>query len=293
MTEFCHCEAQINLSLKYSIDIILLLWGMEMISYLANDNSIIFSNQGIIHFGKLSESKYNLIIINPFEYDNLKIFGDICNKINDIYAGNLIDNEKLILRLSCPDFEMINKFQKLFEILNKYGFEQIEFISSSIKYNILLENMLKEQKASLCIKLIYGKKLDNLSLKNLKTYLEKAKNKKDINVHCVIKDIESINDKELQNFITSMYKIGISKIGLRLDEKYLDRNIKITFPDKINVVLNNFFNTASKYSFYLDERNKEQNIFIKKLCEIKQPKKLTIKEKIKRKLLKCGDNYEI
>ena len=244
-----------------------------MSTVLADKNSIVFSAQGIVHCGVLSENKYNLIVINPFEYNNRVILNNICNQIKNFYSKGLIDCEKLIVRLNCQDSGRINEFKPLYELLNNIGYRKIEFINNNLHYNPIIENMLKNNKASLCLKLTYGEKLDSTSIRNLRTYLEQAMDKEDINVHCVIKDINSVNNSGIQDFVKSMYKLGINKIGLRLDSKYINPNSTCTLPNDLNRMFINFFKTAKKYSFFIDVKNKQQNEFLKNLCKIHKYKK--------------------
>lgn len=258
-----------------------------------DDNSVVFTSQGVMHCGLLSNKKYNLIIISPFEYNNVKILNNICNQIIELYSNSLIDSDNLVIRLKCQDSSRINEFKPLYDILNTKGYKQIEFVNKNLHYNPIIENMLKEQKASLCLKMDYGEKLNDISLRNLRTYLEQAKIKENINVHCVIKDVNSADDKGVQDFVKSMYMIGINKIGLRLDGKYLDENISCTFPESLNRVFINFFKTAKKYSFFIDVRNKEQNELLRKLCKVKSHKNLSLIEKIKNFIFRREVDNEI
>ena len=260
----------------------------------ANENTIVFTPLGIMHCGKLSRSKYNLIVVNRFEYNNKKILNNICNQISYLYSHGLIDVEKLVLRLNYQDSSQIKEFNKLFELLKEKGYKQIEFVNKNLQYNPIIENMLKEKKAALCLKMDYGEKLhNNASLNNLLKYLKMAKYKENINVHCVIRDINSANNKGIQDFIKLMYKSGINTIGLRIDGKYLETNKNYIFPENLNGIFINFFKTARKYCFFIDVNNKEQNEFLRKLCKKNKIKKESFKNRIKRFILRREDNDEI
>ncbi len=259
----------------------------------SEENSIIFTPMGVMHCGLLSRKKYNLIVINSIQNENKKILTNICNQIAELYSHQLIDKEKLVLRLNCPDANKINKYKPILDVLNEKGFKYVEFVNKNLNYNSLLETMLKEQKAALCLKMSYGVKLNEKSIKNLKMYLEHAKNKENINVHCVIEDIDNADEKGINDFIKLMYKIGINTIGLRVDGKYLDSNVYYKFPDKLNGIFINFFKTARQYCFCIDVKNKEQNELLRKLCKKKKIKKISLKTKIKNIIFRIEDNYEI
>ena len=256
-----------------------------------DENSIIFTQSGLMHMGLLSEKRYNFIAINAFETENQKILDNICNQILELYSHRLLDNEKLVLRFNYSDLSKMSKYKRLLDILNSNGFNKIEFVNKHIYYNRLIENMLKQQKASLCLKLNYGEKLNEKSLKNLKMYLENAKDKENINVHCIIKDVDNANEKGIDDFIKLMYKIGINTIGLRIDKKYLDSHIYYNFPKSLNGIFIKFFKTAKKYSFCIDVKNKEQNEFLRKLC--KKYKQETLKNRIKKFIFRIENKNEI
>ncbi len=259
----------------------------------ASENSVVFTPFGIMHCGLLSDKRYNLIVVNSFETDNKKILNNICNQISELYSHRLLDKEKLVLRLNCRDSSKINIYNQLFDILRINGFCKIEFINKNLQYNQLIEKMLKEQKAALCLKLDYGEKLNEKSVKNLKTYLANAKDKENINVHCVINDINTANKKGIDDFIKLMYKIGINTIGLRINGKYFDSSVYYNFPENLNRIFIDFFKTARKYNFCIDVKNKEQNEFLRKLCKKKKTKKETFRHKLKKFILRIEENNEI
>lgn len=261
----------------------------------ANENTIVFTPLGVMHCGRLLRSKYNMIVVNRFEYNNKKILDNICSQISDLYSHGLIDAEKLVLRLNYQDSSKIKELNKLFELLKEKGYKQIEFVNKNLQYNPIIENMLKEKKAALCLKMDYGEKShNNVSLNNLLRYLKMAKYKENINVHCVIRDVNSANNKGIQDFIKLMYKSGINTIGLRIDKKFLETNTENnTVPENLNGLFINFFKTARKYCFFIDVKSKEQNEFLRKLCKKNKIKKESLKNKIKRFILRREDNNEI
>lgn len=265
-----------------------------MNTYKTKENSVIFSDLGIMHCGKLSQKKYNLIIVNRFEYSNKKILDSICKKIEDLYSYGLIDKDSLVLRLNYQDSAKVKELNKLIDLVNNKGCKQIEFVNKNLQYNPLIENMLKEKNASLCLKMDYGEKShNNVSLNNLVRYLKLAKYKENINVHCVIRDINSANNKGIQDFVKLMYKLGINTIGLRIDGKYLDLDKNYKMPANLNRMFINFFKLAKKYCFYIDVKSREQNEFLKKLCKKNKIKKETLKHKIKKYIFRREESDEI
>jgi hypothetical protein len=244
----------------------------------------------------IASQKYNLICIyfenEPFTY-NLE---DI---IQNLYNQELIDREKLIIKINFNEIEE-EQLKKVVEVFYNNGFNKIDFrVDNIIKYHHCIEKILSEGKASLCIKFNSSisnvKQIDRLKQmkKNLKTYIEKAQIKHTINVHYVLTKTSLYKTNVIKEFLDFMNEFGVSTIGLEfenINELLNSTTLFLPLKEKTAGFFIDFFKLCRKYNFYMDMKEQEQNIILRRIFKacnlIKKTKKNTLFAKLKRKFFK-------
>ena len=257
-----------------------------MITFDKYINTVFFTSNGVMRCSVLNDDFYSKIIFQDFDFSDKKTFDKICSKIIDLYSQNLLDKKNLVLKINTLSLDLMENFDELINILETNGYSHIELVDKQLSSSHLVEKLLKEDKAVLCAKLDYGENLDDERLKNLRNYLNCAKDKRNIIVHCVIRDLNSTNFDCIDNFIKLMYRIGINVIGLRVDEKYLQSDE--IFSKGVTDLFINFFKKSKQYSFFIDMQSSEQNTFLRNIIKHQNNEKYQIKHhsKIQGKILK-------
>lgn len=212
-------------------------------------------NANCIHCDNHRDNTYGQkALYNPYEI------------IKKAYENNLIDTQNLIVRFQGGDIGVLPEFEQFVDLFTKYGYKTIHFSTNNIVYQPKIEAALRAGKGSLNISLDCGtratyekiKRTDkfNECIENLKTYLSKGINPSCITIHYIIIQGYNDNKNEIKAFINTMKKIGIKKVGVRIDHKdlnaYLRNEADKRVINKYKQLITYFYNEAKRNEFSLD-----------------------------------------
>ena len=259
----------------------------EINDILNNEQTNSFSCQNCCNLTtkNLKNEKYDHFIFSLWNKTNFEY--DIHKIIKQLYEDDMIDIENLKVEIQSKDFLTMDYLEQIIDLFEKYGYEEIIFMMNKVVYLPIIEKQLEKGKASLCI--IYEYKNNGKLIEKeygpqhiLRSYISTAKNKNAISVHYQFKKDYNDNKKDIINFITIMYIIGINKISFNLENKditkWLNEPLPLSsYPKKIKDLALLFFKTANKYSFYIDMNFREQTLVLKKIFKTYKKKEFKLK----------------
>jgi uncharacterized radical SAM superfamily Fe-S cluster-containing enzyme len=137
---------------------------------------------------------------------------------------------------------LLRDFDKIISYLSEANFSNIRINTSGIKYSETIERGLTDGLLNIVISPDSGspniyKKIKRVDCfdnvwENIEQYLQKAKNKKDVNVKYII--IPGINDTEedFLDFYNQLIKTGVVSVGLTVEQNWASKNPEAFIQDK-------------------------------------------------------------
>ena len=127
------------------------------------------------------------------------------------------------------------QFEETIEYLLNFGIKHIEIFTNAIKYSKGIERGIEEGVINITVSIDAGTKEIHKKVKgvetydtvyeNLQKYLEKAKNKKQVQSKYVIVDAINDTENEILNWIKTSKEIGIEKLFINADNRYFEKEL--------------------------------------------------------------------
>ncbi len=182
-------------------------------------------NCGCIYCARMQHSK-GKITYKPEKSE----YYDMLPLLKQLYKQELLDRKNLVASIQGGDISVLKEFEPMVKEFLKNGVNRFYILSNNIKYQPIIEKLLKNNMVDFTTSLdcaspdIYLKlkRVDKFydSVNNLKKYA-KVNNGIGVTVKYIV--IEHINDniEEITKFVNLMDDIGIKNIEFMIDNKYV------------------------------------------------------------------------